>query len=395
MKNSMQVLSLSYAQELFVDTNKALGDTLARSMGYSAYLDYYAMIIHTLKKTGYRTRLLTDSFVAIPTNGLNRMHSLMKMYTLASGICAAHHIDLIQSQDPIFTGFIAYLLKKRYRIPINVCLYGGNIYDPHWLKQKLIYRICAGTGKLILKKADGIQVEGSLIKESLISHQLDPDKISVKPMVPHNLDNFIHANGEEVRKKLLANTYEHIVLFVGRLIKEKNLVPFLGAMKLVFEHLPRTLLVIIGDGSERITLHNTAEKLSILKNIHWMTHIAHSELPQYYRAADIFVLFSVSEGFPRVLMEAAAAGLPIISSRISGSTDAISDGKTGYIVRIDDAADFVQKIEYLLQNIQLRKQMSLAAPQFIKKIGTFDENISKQILIWEKISGAMHSHLAK
>lgn len=268
-----------------------------------------------------------------------------------------------------------------------MCLYGGNIYDPHWLNQKFIYRIFAGTGKYVLKKADGIQVEGSLIKESLVSHQLNPNKISVKPMVPHNLDNFAHANGEEIRHKLLANTYEHIILFVGRLIKEKNLVPFLNAMKSVFEHRPQTLLVIIGDGNERTTLNQTAEKLNILKNIHWITHVAHSELPQYYKASDIFVLFSVSEGFPRVLMEAAAAGLPVISSRISGSTDAISDGQTGYIVRINDTADFVQKIEYLLQNNQLRKQMSLTAPDFIKNIGTFDDNIKKQILIWEKIIG--------
>lgn len=108
----MQVVSLSYAQELFVSADKALGDTLARSLGYSKHLEYYAMIIHALKESGYSAMQFTNSFVAIPTNGYNRMHSLIKMHTLASSICASRHVDLIQSQDPIFTGFIAYLLKN-------------------------------------------------------------------------------------------------------------------------------------------------------------------------------------------------------------------------------------------------------------------------------------------
>jgi len=382
----MKVLSFSYSEELFMSAEQALGDTLERSLGYSKHLEYYWMIIHALKKKHFQSRQISDNFSIIPTNGSTRLHSLINMLNIANTLCSSNHIDLIQSQEPLFAGFVALLLKKKYDIPVNICLYGGNIYDRHWLQQKLLYRAFAGVGKYVLKKADGIQVEGSLIKESLIMHGIDAHKIFVKPMVPHNLNDFSVLHDKEIRTDLLKDTtYEHIILFVGRLIKEKNLTSLLRSIKLVVNVLPRTLLVVIGNGDQADALLKASHQLSLDRNLKWIKHIAHAELPRYYNAADVFVLFSTSEGFPRVLMEAAAAGLPIVCSKISGSTDAIHDGETGFIVDINDISAFAEKIMLLLQNNAIRTRMANAAPQYIKKIGTFDENIIKQIRIWENI----------
>jgi len=384
----LNILSLSYSKQLFLPEEKAIGDTLTRTLAYSKQINSYKLIVHTLRKDKFKVKQLSSNCIAIPTNGINRIHSLINMYFIANKILKNEKITVLQCQEPIYTGFLALLFKKKYSVPINVLLYGGNIYDENWLEQRWLNKTFAPIGRYVLKKADGIQVEASLIKESLINNKVPPEKIYVKPMVPHNLDDFYKADGEDLREEILKkNNFENIILFVGRLIKEKNLFNLLKVFRIVKQNYPFTGFIIIGDGKEKDSLMKEAEKLGISDNILWIPHVPHYELPKYYKAADIFVLFSVSEGFPRVLMEAGAAGLPIVSSRISGSTDAVVDEQTGYIVPINDIEQCAEKIMLLLANPALRLSMGIEARFVIKNIGSFQDNINKQIEIWKKLAG--------
>ncbi len=385
--NKLNILSLSYAKELFMSPPEALGDTLIRTLAYSEQVNSLTLIIHTLRKEKFRMKQISSNCTIIPSNGINRPHSLLKIYMIANRIIKNENISIIQCQEPIFTGFIGLLLKKKYSIPINVLLYGGNIYDKYWLNQRNLNKYFASIGRYVIKKADSIQVEASLIKESLIENHIPENKIVIKPMVPNNLDDFNKANGDDIREQIIKKTnYEYLILFVGRLIKEKNLNNLFKVFKIVKQNYPATGFIIIGDGNEKEALMKEANQLGINENIIWISHIPHYELPKYYKAADIFVLFSVSEGFPRVLMEAAAAGLPIVSSRVSGSTDAINDNISGFIVPINDIEQCAEKIMILLSEPALRLSMGIEARFFIKKIGTFQQNINKQIEIWKNIT---------
>jgi len=387
-KSNIRVLELSYSIELFNNPSESPGDTHMRVLAYSKEIEQLVMIIHTYNKRTFNSHWLSNNLCIIPTNGYNKAHSLLRMFQIANKICKEKNINIIHSQEPIFTGFIAYILKKKYGLPINICLFGGNLYDPYWLKTKPLHAVFSGIGRYILKKADSIQVEASLIKESLINNGIDPRKIHQRPMVPYNLEDFSKANGEGLRKKLLNNKYDHIILFVGRMVKEKNLINFLKGIKLVLERNPSVLLLMIGEGigkgKEKEKAILFAEEIKISGNIKWLGHIPQNMLPEYYKAADLFALFSVSEGFPRVLMEAVAAGLPIVSSRVSGSTDTIINGESGFIVEINDIKDFADKICLLLENKDLRENFSKKAYECLKNLGTFQEiTVKKQIEIWQ------------
>lgn len=389
-KNNLRVLELSYSIELFNDPSKSPGDTHMRALAYSKEIEQLVMIIHTYNKRFENSKWLSDNLLIIPTNAYNKAHSLLRMFQIANKICKEKKINIIHSQEPIFTGFIAYILKKKYGLPINICLFGGNLYDPYWLKAKPHHAVFSGIGRYILKKADSIQVEASLIKESLIKNGISSKKIHQRPMVPYNLADFSKANGEELRRKLLNNKYNHIILFIGRMVKEKNLINFLKAIKLVLDRYPSTLLIMIGEGigkgEEKEKAISFAEKIKINKNIKWLGHIPQDMLPEYYKASDLFALFSVSEGFPRVLMEAVAAGLPIVSSRVSGSTDTIINGESGFIVEINDIKGFADKICLLLENKNLREDFSKKASECLKNLGTFHEvAVKRQIEIWQAL----------
>lgn len=123
------------------------------------------------------------------------------------------------------------------------------------------------------------------------------------------------------------------LLFVGRLDAEKGLDVLLDCLPPL--HDLDLELVIAGwsTGDMEQRLREQAERLGVAQNVRFFGPVAHGpELFELYRSADIFVLPSISEGTPRVLGEAMAFGLPVVSTRAGGIPDVVEDGKTGLLV---------------------------------------------------------------
>jgi glycosyltransferase involved in cell wall biosynthesis len=99
-------------------------------------------------------------------------------------------------------------------------------------------------------------------------------------------------------------------------------------------------------------------------------------------AADLFFLPSIYEGFPRVLMEAAAAGKPIVSADVSGSDDVIENGRTGYIVAINDRDGFTDRIAALLNDPSLCARMGAAGRERMRSIAAKYADPNLQVEIW-------------
>jgi len=126
-----------------------------------------------------------------------------------------------------------------------------------------------------------------------------------------------------------------VVLFVGRLGLQKGIDTLLEAWPRFLARRPGALLVILGEGREGPRLKAMAEALHIAGSVDFRGF--RGDVGQHYAAADIFVLPSRYEGFPNVMLEAMAAGLPVVASRVSGTEDAIESGRNGLLVPSGDA----------------------------------------------------------
>src|SRR5262249_27477376 len=140
-------------------------------------------------------------------------------------------------------------------------------------------------------------------------------------VIPNGVDIERFRPDQERRARMrgaprLAN--EVVWLAAGRLIWEKNYPLLLDAMK----SLPQSLLLIAGDGPDAERLRSLAPA-----NVRFLG--ARDNMPELMNAADAFVLSSVVEGLPSVLLEAAASGLPCVSTDVGGAAEAIRDGITG------------------------------------------------------------------
>ncbi len=187
-----------------------------------------------------------------------------------------------------------------------------------------------------------------LKKEYAGHYNLPLEKIKVMPNWI-NLEKIKNQKSKikinELRKNLNINGGPKILLFVHRLSKRKG-AHYLPEILNKLSDAKDFVLIVIGDGPERETLESNVKcQMSNVKLLGW---VPNDQLLNYYSLADVFIMPSEEEGFPHVLLEAMAAGVPFVAFDVGGTKEISSPELHPYIVQSGDIAAFVQKIKELL-----------------------------------------------
>lgn len=157
------------------------------------------------------------------------------------------------------------------------------------------------------------------------------------------------------------------IIFVGRLIREKNVGVLLEAVVHVREKLPEVKCYIIGDGPEKERLFGLATRRELMQNVRFFEFIEYDEVIARIKSSKILVLPSSREGFGIVVIEAFACGVPIITVNCPGNAAyELVNEKTGMAVNLD-AAEIGKAICSLIKCVSLRERMGDAAKNEAKK----------------------------
>ena len=154
------------------------------------------------------------------------------------------------------------------------------------------------------------------------------------------------------------------ILYVGRIEPLKGLDILLKAISLLQDTSPLRLLIVGGnpdEDTEFMRLRSLAKSLGISDIVTFTGSVEQDQLPQFYSAADIFVLPSWYESFGLVALEAMSCGTPVVVSRVGGLRTFVEHGKTGYLVPWRCPEAFARSLETLLENPSLRQAMGEAA----------------------------------
>ena len=198
----------------------------------------------------------------------------------------------------------------------------------------------------------------------------------------HLIPNGVDARYFAPAKNAVAKQ-DPIVLFVGRLNKQKNIETLLQAMARIETPVR---LRIIGDGPLRHELEQTARQMRLMAEFTGMLN--HRELPAQYKEASIFVLPSEFEGHPKSLIEAMACALPCVTSDAMGSNSLISHGENGLLFPVKDAEALSRCISGLLTSPERAARLGSFARQHVESEFGIESLIASEVALLQSVAKA-------
>lgn len=186
------------------------------------------------------------------------------------------------------------------------------------------------------------------------------------------------------------------LLYVGRLAAMKGLpVVFEALAKLRGTH-PDLTLTVVGDGSERPDIEASAQRLGLSTMVDFVGYKSQAEVRAYLQQTDIFVLPSFAEGVPVVLMEAMAAAVPVLTTRIAGVPELVEHGTSGWLVPPGNQQTLADALSRLVEDGDLRQRLGEAGRAKV----VADFNIALEAaklagILQQEVSGEGSSVLAR
>ncbi len=267
-------------------------------------------------------------------------------------------MDLVHVHHPFLSGPLAL----RYCRPAGVPVVFTNHTRYDLYAQAFFPQIPGGVGRAFLeaylppfcKACDLVIAPSEGLREVLSGFGV----LSPIHVVPNGVDITPFRCTDPVLSKTDIGIAEDRVLLIysGRLGAEKNLPFLLRAFAGAVQAFPTLHLLIVGEGIERDNLEDRVRHMNISEHVTFAGFIPYERIPDYLCTADIFVTSSVSEVHPLSVIEAMAAGLPVLGIQSPGVGDIVKDGETGFLAT-NDLASFTAKLVRLVVDVDLRAAM--------------------------------------
>jgi glycosyltransferase involved in cell wall biosynthesis len=240
---------------------------------------------------------------------------------------------LSQWADP--DGTTAVRLGRLFGVPVGIIVGGSDVLllTKDARRRKVITRTLQATDAVFAVSRD--------LQEKTIALGVDPAKVHV---TYRGVDeSFCPGSKSVARERLGLRQDREILLWVGRMAPVKGLEVLLAAMERIAKQRPQAMLVLVGDGPIRTQLERDIERRGLGQHVKFIGAVVPEDLPDWYRAADLTVLSSHSEGIPNVLRESLACGTPYVSTAVGGIAE-LSDHPAIRLVPPRDPAAFARGV---------------------------------------------------
>lgn len=362
------------------------------------------MLKQGLEKLGHEVYVITvndesfsykeeDGVLKIPSFPIGLMNFRQSgIYPLkALKIIKKWKLDIIHSHTEFSIGTFARLISKQLNIPL--------VHTYHTMYEEYIYYITKGYFDSASKKLVEYltlflcdKTIDELIVPTEKAKELFKDKYKVKRdvyVIPSGIDTtrFYNENIDKneiisLRKGLGLKNTDFIVLYVGRIAKEKNIDFLINNFNFVLKRIPKAKMIIVGDGPDIKDLIDLAKKEGLENKIIFAGKAPWTDVPKYYSLCDVFVTASKTETQGLTVMEAMGASKPVVAIRDDSFELMITDKKDGLF--FDDEKSYVDMIYEVYKNKKLRDEISVNARRTADKYSPY--NYAKNVLkVYKKV----------
>jgi len=269
--------------------------------------------------------------------------------------------DVIHSQHPIWMGDIAASFARELGVPLVLTMHSH--YDQY---ARRYVPIIPGLAGIVLDqiiryvhRCTHVVAPTAGVRNAILREYTTDVPVSVVP-TPVGLGQYLDLAPARIRSSVQLESAE-LLLYTGRLALEKDLDFLLRAFATIAAKRPLAHLLIVGRGPQEKRLRRMAQKLRLSKRVVFTGPVPHSEIPHYAAAADLFVFPGLIEVQPLVLIEAMAAGTPVVAVEAAAQADLLAEGG-GVLVPPDEHA-FADTVLELLQDAPRRRAMGEKAIQ--------------------------------
>ena len=281
-----------------------------------------------------------------------------------------HDCRVIMAQSP-YEGAAAAMAKllarcsgKRVALIIES---HGDFEADLFLQRRIVFAktvswIMQRVARFTLNRADALRAISVSTRQQLAAWR--PDCPIVQFMAWTDIDAFFQA------KVAVPKSTKPLIMYAGVLIPGKGVRHLLNAFATILIEVSEATLLLIGreqDPEYTRQLHDLVQKDGLTARVKFLAEMPQAQLAEYMARAHLFVLPSLSEGLGRVVVEAMAAGTPVIGSRVGGIPDLIQDGVNGFLVPPGDETALAEKIRWLLTHREETQHMGQNAHQFARQ----------------------------
>lgn len=284
-----------------------------------------------------------------------------------SGVIAAFSPDILHAHFATESTAAALELSARHRIPFTFTCHGYDIYRKP--PPDFAARAAAAQRVVTVSKANAEYLQHTFgVPAQHIS--VIPCGVDTERFCPNGTRNGVPTP---------------LLLCVARLVAVKNLKLLLQTCAMLRDRQVKFRCVLLGEGPLRTELESTRRKLGLEELVQMPGAAEQQQVLQYWQEADVGILTSSSEGMPVSLMEAAAAGVPVVATAVGGVPELVEHERTGLLVRPGDAGELACALERLLANKALRTGLGKAARQVAVERFSLAKQVDKLLRLWSEI----------
>ncbi len=336
--------------------------------GQLAFLNDYFHVIavsgedYHLKNVAIRERVSTVSVLMSRTiSPINDLVSLVKLYILFK-----KEKPLIVHSITPKAGLLSMVAAYFARVPIRIHTFTGLIFTN---RTGLIKQLLMLMDSLLCKCATNIYPEGEGVKRDLIQYKITNKPLYVLANGNINgidLEYFNSENNSELelgklRTSLGINSNDFVFIFVGRIVADKGINELIAAFSKLSEHKENVKLLLVGPLEKNSNPISKETVLEIHQNINIISTGYQDLVRDYFSLANVLVFPSYREGFPNVVLQAGAMGLPSIVSNINGCNEIIINNYNGIIIPVKNELTIFDAMQLLLEDESLCRKMKANA----------------------------------